>query len=86
MLLYESLYGELTMECDSTEIIGLYDKREKAVKKAMENIEKYTKEWGYVVDKEKDNFKNNDCVIMFQSCQENWDCYFTICIKKIDLE
>ena len=85
-LLYESLYGELVYENDTTEIVGLYDSREKAVETAKENIKKYVEEWGYVVDKESDNFEKSDCVIMFQNNQENWNCYFTICIKKVEVE
>ena len=33
-LVYESLYGELLNECDSTNIIGLYGTRELALEKA----------------------------------------------------
>lgn len=86
-LLYESLYGDLLSECDSTDIIGLYDNREKAVEKAKEIIETDVKENNYVVDVERNNFDdNNNCVIMFWNNQENWDCYYDIIIKKIELK
>lgn len=86
-LLYESLYGDLLSECDSTDIIGLYDSREKAVEKAKEIIETDVKENNYVVDVERNNFDdNNNCVIMFWNNQENWDCYYDIIIKKIELK
>ena len=89
-LLYESLYGDLVCENETTEIIGLYKNKEKAIEKAKENIKKYVNEWGYVIDKETNgkerDIGKHDCVIMFENYLDNWNCYFTICIKKLELE
>ena len=37
-LVYESLYGELLYECESTNIIGLYNTKEKAIDKVNKMI------------------------------------------------
>ena len=78
-LVYESLYGELLYECESTTIVGLYDSKEKAINKVKELIDA---EEFYVVDVET-NLEEKDYVRLFYNNQENWDCYYEILIKEI---
>ena len=78
-LVYESLYGDLLNECDSTNIIGLYDSKEKAINKVKELIDA---EEFYVVDVET-NLEEKDYVRLFYNNQENWNCYYEILIKEI---
>ena len=83
-LLYESLYGELLTDCDSTNIIGLYESKESAIKKALELIEE-DKEYGYILDDERNNLLEDSYVRLFRDWQENWNCYYEIIIQKLDL-
>jgi len=85
-LLYESLYGDLLQECDSTNIIGLYDTLEKAIEKAKYNIEQDTKCNNYVLDDERKNIEEDNFVRLFYNNQENWNDYYEIIIKKIEVE
>lgn len=85
-LLYESLYGELLQENDSTNIIGLYDTLEKAIEKAKYNIEQDTKCNNYVLDNEKKDIEKDNFVRLFYNNQENWNDYYEIIIEKMELE
>ena len=81
-LVYESLYGELLYECESTTIVGVYDSLEKAKNKVKEliNAEEY-----YVLDNERNDLEKDNFVRLFYSYQENWNDYFEIIIKKLEL-
>ena len=81
-LVYESLYGELLYECESTIIVGVYDSLEKAKNKVKEliNAEEY-----YVLDNERNDLEKDNFVRLFYSYQENWNDYFEIIIKKLEL-
>ena len=85
-LLYESLYGELLQDNDSTHIIGLYDTKEKAIKKAKELIDKDIKLNNYILDNERDNIDQDSFVRLFWDCQENWNCYYEVIIEKVEVE
>lgn len=86
-LVYESLYEELARECgESTSIIGLYDSKEKAFKKAQELIDIDVKENNFVLDIERDNLQEDNYVRLFWNNQENWSCYCEICIEEIGVE
>lgn len=85
-LVYESNYGELLYECDSTDIIGLYDSKEKAIKKAKEVINNNLSYGNWVIDKERNNIDEDNFVRFFYGEQENWGDYFEIIIKKIEVE
>ena len=78
-LVYESLYGDLLNECDSTNIIGLYSDLNKA-KEVMNNLIKEDIEQNnYVLDYvECDTFKR-----LFWNKQGNWNCYYEIFIEEI---
>ena len=78
-LVYESLYGDLLNECDSTNIIGLYSDLNKA-KEVMNNLIKEDIEQNnYVLDYvECDTFKR-----LFWNKHENWNCYYEIYIEEI---
>ena len=81
-LVYESLYGELLVDNDSTNIIGLYDSKEKAINKVKEliNAEEF-----YVLDTERDDVERDGYVRLFFNNQENWSCYYEIIIKKLEI-
>lgn len=83
-LLYESLYGELLYECDSTNIIGLYKDKEQAIKKAKELIEEDLKN-NWVLDNERKDLETDSYVRLFYNNQENWNNYYEIIIKEIEL-
>ena len=86
-LLYESYYGEIVLDVgDSTNIIGLYSSKEKAIEKAKELIETDVKNNNYVLDIENNNIEEDGYVIMFWNNQENWSCYYEIFIKKMKLD
>lgn len=85
-LVYESLYGELLQDNDSTNIIGLYDSREKAFKKAQEIIDRELKEESYILDIERDNLERDSFVRFFYGWQENWNCFYEIIIEEIGVE
>jgi hypothetical protein len=85
-LLYESLYGELLYDCESTLIVGLYKTEQQAINKANELMSADIQEYGYVLDNERDNLKRDKFVRLFRDTQENWSCYYEIIIEKIELE
>ena len=83
-VLYESNYGEILLECDSTYLVGVYKNREDAIKKAKENIEYSLKEYNYVLDEEENNIEKG-CVRLFYNNQENWSCYYEIVIEEKEI-
>ena len=83
-LVYESLYGELLYECESTFIVGLYDSKEKAINKVKELIEQDLKD-NWVLDEERKDLENDNHIRLFYNNQENWNDYFEILIKKVEL-
>lgn len=85
-LLYESLYGDLLQECDSTNIIGLYKTKEQAIEKAKYNIEQDTKCNNYVLDEERKDIEKDNFARLFYNNQENWDDFYEIIIKKIEVQ
>lgn len=85
-LVYESLYGILLDECDSTNIIGLYKNKEDAIKKAKENIYIDTVENDYVLDEERNDIERDGYVRIFHEEQENWDCYYELFIEKLEVK
>lgn len=85
-LVYESLYGQLLDECDSTNIIGLYKNKEDAIKKAKENIYNDTVENDYVLDEERNDIERDGYVRLFYEDQENWDCYYELFIQEMEVK
>ena len=85
-LVYESLYGDLLNECDSTSIIGLYDTKDKAIKKVKELINNELSSDNYVLDEERNNIEEYNYVRFFFNKQENWSCFYEICIEKVEVE
>lgn len=83
-VLYESNYGEILLECDSTYLVGVYKNREDAVKKAKENIEYQLKDFNYVLDIENNDIENG-FVRLFYKEQENWGCYYEIIIEEKEI-
>ena len=81
-LVYESLYGDLLNECDSTFMVGLYTDRKKAIEKMNEIIKEDIKQNGYVLDDIKcDTFKR-----LFWNKLGNWNCYYEILIEEIEVQ
>lgn len=85
-LLYESLYGELLQECESTDIIGLYGSKEKAIEKAKYLINEDVRCNNYVLDSISNDIEKDSFVRLFFNNQDNWNDYYEIFIKKMDLE
>ena len=80
-LVYESLYGDLLNECDSTNIIGIYDSRKIAIDKLNELVNADLKN-GYVLDDVKcDTFKR-----LFWNKLGNWNCYYEIFVMEMKLQ
>ena len=84
-LLYESLYGDLLCECDSTNIIGLYKDKEQAIKRAKKLIEEDLQN-NYILDEERKDLLKDNYVRLFYNNQENWSDYYEIIIKEIKLQ
>lgn len=86
-LVYESLYGDLLDECNSTNIIGLYKTREQAVDKVKSMIKNELESGdNYVLDNEMCDIDNCNYVRLFYNNQENWNCYYEILIEKVRCE
>lgn len=86
-LVYESLYGDLLDECNSTNIIGLYETREQAVDKVKSMIKNELESGdNYVLDNEMCDIDNCNYVRLFYNKQENWNCYYEILIEKVRCE
>lgn len=84
-LVYESLYGDLLNECDSTSILGLYADKATAIKKAKEMIQEDLQLNNYVLDSENDNIESG-YARLFWNQQENWNCYYEITIRHMEVE
>jgi hypothetical protein len=85
-LVYESLYGDLLQDCDSTVIIGLYNNKEKAIEKAKSLIDIDTMCNNYVLDDERNVIERDGYVRLFYNNQENWGDYYEIFVKKMEVE
>lgn len=86
-LVYESLYGELLCDCESANIIGLYQTREQAVDKVKSMIKNELESGdNYVLDEEMNDIDNFNYVRLFYNNQENWNCYYEILIEKVRCE
>ena len=86
-LVYESLYGELLYECESTNIIGLYNTKEKAIDKVNKMIKQQLgNDSNYVLDREHNNINEDNFVRLFYNNQDNWNCYYEIFIIKVEVE
>lgn len=86
-LVYESLYGELLYECESTNIIGLYNTKEKAIDKVNKMIKcQLGNDSNYVLDTEHNNINEDSFVRLFYNNQDNWNCYYEILIIKVEEE
>lgn len=79
-VLYEKNYGELRAESPSLEILGVYDREDKAQLKLQEHVQEDAEEW--VIDTscldDKGNLPLQNYVLMFWKYQENWNCYYAI--------
>lgn len=85
-LVYESLYGELLQECDSTEIIGLFKTKEAALEAAKSNIDSDIICNNYVLDKEHNDLERDGYVRLFYDYQENWNDYYEVFIMKMEVK
>lgn len=85
-LVYESLYGELQQECDVTNIIGLYRNKEEALEVAKYNINEEIRCNTYVLDEERNDIERDGYVRLFYKYQENWDDFYEVFIKKMEVK
>ena len=85
-LVYESLYGQLLDECDSTNIIGLYRTKEAAMEKVNQMIQSEINEGNYVLDRDRNDIERDGYVRYFWKDQENWDCYYELFIEKMEVK
>lgn len=86
-LVYFSYYGEILGEIgNATSIEGIFKTREEA-ERLRENLIKEDIENGWIIDKEVANdYLSKDIVIMFWAEQENWNNYYEICIKEMEVK
>ena len=84
-LVYESLYGDLLLECDSTNIIGLYGTKERALEKAHELIQEEINEGQYVLDHDRNTIEDG-YVRFFYKDQENWGCYYELFLEEMEVK
>ena len=85
-LVYESLYGELLQESDSTLIIGLYKDKETAMERAKCSIDADTMCNNYVLDDERNDIERDGYVRLFYNNQENWGDYYEIFVTRMEVE
>jgi len=85
-LVYESLYGELLQEGDSTEIIGLYKDKEQAINKVKYLIGEDMRCNNYVLDDERNDIDRDGYVRLFYNYQENWGDYYEVFVMKMEVE
>ena len=69
--------------CDTFEILGVYNSKEKAIEEKINFINMYLKD-GYVLDKQDEN-KEKDNVILFWDYQENWNEYIELIIQEKEI-
>ena len=85
-LVYESLYGDLLQENDSTEIIGLYKDKEQAINKVKYLIGEDMRCNNYVLDDERNDIDRDGYVRLFYNYQENWGDYYEVFVMKMEVE
>ena len=86
-LVYESLYGELLYDFESTNIIALYNTKEQAVEKVKSMIINELKsDYNYVLDDCMCDIDKYNYVRLFYKEQENWNCYYEIHIEFVSIE
>lgn len=75
----EENYHLLACEIGASEILGVYDTKDKALDKILDDIKISIEEDDYVIDEEDDleQFKKDKigCITLFYKEQENWDYY-----------
>lgn len=84
-LVYESLYGDLQQECDSTNVIGVYKTKEEAMFIMKSMVDEDIEYNNYVLDEERNNIEDGYVRLFFNN-QENWNCYYEIFVKKLEVE
>lgn len=85
-LVYESLYGELLQDCNSTNIIGLYRTKEAALEAAKYNINEDMRCSNYVLDEERNDIERDGYVRLFYNNQENWGDYYEVFVTKMEVK
>lgn len=84
-LVYESLYGDLQQECDSTNIIGVYKTKEEAMFIMKSSVDEDIEYNNYVLDENKNNIEDGH-VRLFYKFQGNWNNCYEIYVKKLEVE
>lgn len=87
-VLYESIYGELLQDTgDSTNILGVFNDLQEAIKIAENNVADDLNN-NYVLDNGEDNgaSANGGFWRLFYGEQENWNSYYEIYIKQYEVK
>lgn len=85
----EENYHLLASEIGASEILGVYDTKDKALDKILDDIKISIEEYDYVIDEFDDleQFKKDKigCIRLFYKEQENWDyhCEYRIVESEI---
>ena len=89
-LVYVGNYGDLQWESDSTEILGLFKNKEKAIKIANEYINDTINKHEFVIDEECNNkyYEPYKQIItrLFWEEQENFGSSMEIIIQEIEVQ
>lgn len=85
-IVYEMNYGDLILECDAANILGVYKNHGAAIEKVKELIKNTLDDGYYILDEERNNIERDNYVRFFYKCQENWNDYFEICIEEKEIK
>ena len=86
-IVYYSNYEDVVRDgADATEIIGVYKNKDEAIKVAKERIKKTLEDHERMLDIERDDIDRDNYVRFFWGWQENWSCYFELCVDEKEVK
>lgn len=86
-IVYYSNYEDVVRDgADATEIIGVYKNKDEAIKVAKERIKKTLEDHEIMLDIERDDIDRDNYVRFFCGWQENWSCYFELCVDEREVK
>ena len=86
-LVYMSNYEEVVRDgAEATEILGIYEDKEKAYNVARNQINKVLEDHNWVLDEERNDLDRDGFVRFFFNNQENWNCYFEINVTELEVK
>lgn len=87
-VVYEQRYGDLLVDCSPCEILGVY----KEISSAKKEVEKQVQDnliYNYVLDynnlDDNNNLRSHDYVTMYYGENDNFNCYFELMIKEMNV-